>query len=149
MNTSSTCRTLLGVAVTAVLTVLAAACGSDEPAASGGEAPGGAAGDAAAAAVQRGEEISRTRGCAGCHGQDFDGGAGPSWVGLAGSEVVLADGSTLVADEAYLVRSIAEPSADLLEGYSLQMPANNLSDAEIDDVVAFITSLAGDGSDDG
>lgn len=135
--------------MTAVLTVLAAACGSDEPAASGGEAPGGAAGDAAAAAVQRGEEISRTRGCAGCHGQDFDGGAGPSWVGLAGSEVVLADGSTLVADEAYLVRSIAEPSADLLEGYSLQMPANNLSDAEIDDVVAFITSLAGDGSDDG
>ena len=58
---------------------------------------------------------------------------------------MLADGSTLIADEAYLTRAIADPAADLREGYSLRMPANNLSDSEIADVVAFITSLGSDG----
>ncbi len=141
VHRSSISRTALAVAVTSALAFAAAACGS------GGDtsSPPPAGDDGVASAVARGEQIARSRGCAGCHGQDFDGGAGPSWVGLAGSEVTLADGSTIVADEDYLVRAIAEPNADLLEGYSLRMPANNLSDAEIDDVVAFITSLADDG----
>ncbi len=89
-----------------------------------------------------GERLSRSKGCAGCHGQDFGGGAGPTWVGLAGSEVTLADGSTVSADAAYLARAIAEPSADLVADYTLKMPANGLSDAEIADIVAFIDTLA-------
>jgi cytochrome c oxidase subunit II len=89
-----------------------------------------------------GEQLSRSRGCAGCHGQDFGGGAGPEWIGLAGSEVTLADGSTVVADTAYLVRAIADPSAELVADYNLRMPANNLSDSEIADIVAFIETLA-------
>jgi mono/diheme cytochrome c family protein len=58
-----------------------------------------------------GEQLSRSSGCAGCHGQNFDGGAGPGWIGLAGSERMLADGTTVVADTDYLIRAIAEPSA--------------------------------------
>jgi cytochrome c oxidase subunit 2 len=90
-----------------------------------------------------GEQLSRSSGCAGCHGQDFGGGAGPDWIGLAGSDVELADGTVVVADAAYLTRAIADPSAELVTGYNLRMPANSLSDAEIADIVAFIETLDG------
>lgn len=141
MHKSSISRVSLAALVTSALAFAGAACGADGDTSS----PSAAGDDSAESADARGEQIARSRGCAGCHGQDFDGGAGPSWIGLAGSDVALADGSTIVADQDYLVRAIAEPGADLLEGYSLQMPANNLSDAEIDDVVAFISSLTDDG----
>jgi cytochrome c oxidase subunit 2 len=97
--------------------------------------PGGA--DAA-----NGEQLSRSMGCAGCHGGDFGGGAGPGWIGLAGSQRTLADGTVVVADTAYLTRAIADPSAEVVADYTLRMPANSLSDAEIADVVAFIETLA-------
>ena len=133
------------VTASAAATFLAFAgvsCGSDADqsgdggsGAADGTSPGGAS-------VATGEQLARSSGCAGCHGQNFGGGAGPSLVGLAGSEVTLADGRTVIADTAYLTRSIAEPSADLVADYNLRMPANGLSDAEIADIVAFIETLA-------
>jgi mono/diheme cytochrome c family protein len=130
-------RAGLASCLTLTMALAAVACGDDDGTSSGGESSG-----SAATAVERGEQLARSRGCAGCHGQDFGGGAGPDWIGLAGSEVTLTDGSSVVADRDYLVRAIANPSAELVEGYNLKMPANNLSDAEIDDIVAFIQSLA-------
>lgn len=131
-------------ATTAVLAFAAVSCGSDaDQAGSGGTEDGTAEvttpGGASAA---NGELLARSSGCAGCHGQNFGGGAGPSLVGLAGSQVTLADGTTLVADTAYLTRSIAQPSADLVADYNLRMPANGLSDDEIADIVAYIETLA-------
>jgi cytochrome c oxidase subunit 2 len=131
------------MALTVMLASAAVACGSDDQ--SSVDAPtqasdvtgGGAGGD-----VTRGEQLSRSSGCAGCHGQDFQGGAGPEWIGLAGSEVTLADGTTTIADTAYLTRAIANPAAELVADYTLRMPANGLSDDEIADIVAFIESLA-------
>lgn len=90
----------------------------------------------------RGRSISNANGCASCHGTNGQGGAGPSWVGLAGSEVELADGTTIVADDEYLARAIRDPGADLLAGYSLRMPENSLTDAEIADIVAYINDLS-------
>jgi len=63
-------------------------------------------------------------------------------VGLSGSEVELSDGTTVVADEAYLFESIRDPAARIVDGYSVQMPRNSLTDDEIDEIVAFIGSLA-------
>ena len=68
-------------------------------------------------------------------------GAGPSWVGLAGSTVELDDGSTPVADEAYLRRSISEPQAQRVAGYTIAMPENGLSEDEVDAIVAYILEL--------
>jgi len=51
----------------------------------------------------------------------------------------------VLADDAYLTRAIADPSAELVDGYTLKMPANNLNDAEVADIVAFINALAADG----
>ncbi len=129
-STTHRTRRALAVGLVAVMAV-AASCGDDDDSAAAPSSP-----------VEAGEQLARSRGCAGCHGQDFDGGAGPSWIGLAGSEVVLVDGSTLVADDEYLTRAIADPSADLVEGYNLKMPANNLNADEIADIVAYINTLA-------
>ena len=133
-------RAVVAAAATASLAMAFAAvsCGpSADEAEVGGDA--GATADAPAAG---GEQLLRSSGCAGCHGADFRGGAGPSLVGLAGSQVTLADGSTLLADTAYLTRAIANPSADLVADYNLKMPANALTDVEIADIVAYIETRA-------
>ena len=144
-------RLVAGSALTLVLAVAAVACGDDADQPESGAAvdteldtapkpasAGGGIGDAA-----NGELLSRSSGCAGCHGPDFGGGAGPTWIGLAGSEVRLADGSVVVADTEYLIRAIANPAAELVADYTLRMPANNLSDDEIADIVAYIETLDG------
>ncbi|MEZ5244529.1 MAG: cytochrome c [Acidimicrobiales bacterium] len=85
-----------------------------------------------------GLRVVEAKGCQSCHGDQGRGGAGPAWTGLAGSEVELADGSVVVADEAYLLRSILDPSADLVAGYNLRMPPNDLTQDEAEAVVAYI-----------
>ncbi len=50
---------------------------------------------------------------AACHGPNGEGGTGPAWIGLFGSEVELKDGSVVVADEAYLRRSIVDPNGEI------------------------------------
>jgi len=146
IRAASIARFTIATVATVSLALAAVACGGDgdNDAADGAsttEAPAGTSagggGDPA-----NGEELARSMGCAGCHGQDFGGGAGPSLVGLAGSDVLLEDGTTVVADTAYLVRSIANPSAERVADYNLKMPANSLNDEEIDDIVAYIETLA-------
>jgi cytochrome c oxidase subunit 2 len=121
------------VLVTAVVSGSAAACGG------GG---GGAAGVELSEAGERGREIANANGCAGCHGNDGQGGAGPTWVGLAGSQVELSDGTVVTADDAYLARAISDPGAEVVAGNALRMPENSLTDAEIADVIAYIHDLS-------
>lgn len=145
---SGRARIAVASALTMTLALAAVSCGSEGDEA-GSDADrtassevAGASPSAGGADPVNGEQLSRSQGCAGCHGGDFTGGAGPGWVGLAGSERLLVDGTTVVADTAYLTRAIADPSAEVLAGYTLRMPANNLSDAEIADIVAFIETLS-------
>ncbi len=120
-------RTLAATSVVAVLAATAS-CGGD----------GGA--DLSEAA-RNGRDIARSNGCAACHGNDGQGGVGPSWVGLSGSEVELEDGTRVVADRDYLYRSIADPAAEVVAGYSVRMPPNGLDDAQIADVITYIEEL--------
>jgi cytochrome c oxidase subunit 2 len=94
-------------------------------------------------AAQAGRNTMRSNGCASCHGANGQGGVGPSFEGLFGSAVTLEDGSTVIADADYLRESITDPSKQIVEGYTLPMPTNDLSDAEIDEIIAFIVELEG------
>ncbi len=94
--------------------------------------------------AQRGKDTALSNGCASCHGAQGQGGVGPSWVDLAGSDVELKDGSVVVADDAYLLRSILDPSAEEAAGFTLAMPVNGLSEAQAADIVAYIKELTSD-----
>jgi len=115
--------------MTATTTVLLAACA------------GGGSTSTPASGPGRGQEIAKNSGCASCHGSAFRGGVGPSWVALAGSEVKLSDGSTVVADDRYLFNAIRDPGAEIVAGFGAQMPRNSLSDEDINEIIAFIKSL--------
>lgn len=126
------------ISVAAVVgTAALAACGS-----SGGD--GGLSEQGA-----RGRQIANSNGCASCHGPDGQGGTGPAWIGLAGSEVTLEDGRVVVADDAYLEAAITDPDADIVEGFLLKMPENSLSSDQVADIVAYINDLrdAGEAAD--
>ncbi len=93
-----------------------------------------------------GRATMRRKGCGSCHGSDGGGGIGPAFVDLLGSEVPLADGSSVAADRAYLVESITEPSAKIVDGYTLPMPKTNLSTDEIDAIIMYIEALTPHGT---
>ncbi len=118
-----------------------ASCGGDDGGDAGAPSATAASGGGVdAAAVQRGEQLAKDRGCQSCHKLE-GAGIGPTWVGLYGSTVTLEDGSTVVADDAYLHRSIEDPSAQKAEGFDVAMPQVDLDPDEIDDLVAYIRSL--------
>jgi cytochrome c oxidase subunit 2 len=96
--------------------------------------------------AQRGKSTSTSNGCASCHGSNGQGGVGPGWIDLAGSDRELKDGRTIVADDAYLIRAILDPQAEEVEGYSLKMPTNGVSEAEAQDIIAYIKELTTDES---
>lgn len=94
-----------------------------------------------AALVAAGKESFASAGCAGCHSLDGSPGVGPSLKGIAGAQVTLSDGRTVVADPAYLAQSIAEPDAAVVDGYRAgSMPALGLDDDEVAALVAYLDS---------
>jgi cytochrome c oxidase subunit 2 len=93
-------------------------------------------------AAELGRQVARDKGCAACHGSNGEGATGPGWVGLYGSEVALSDGSTVVADDAYLAESITEPRARVVEGFGVPMPENDLDQAQIAAVIDYIRALS-------
>jgi cytochrome c2 len=56
-------------------------------------------------------------GCQGCHTLDGSKSSGPTFKGLAGSKVQLANGQTVTADDAYLLESILDPDKQIVKGY--------------------------------
>lgn len=45
------------------------------------------------------------------------------------------------ADRAYIARSVRDPAAEKVDGYNGVMPAYDLTDDEIDDLVAYLETL--------
>jgi len=99
-------------------------------------------GDTTATPAERGKAIAMRAGCTSCHGATSIRALGPTWNGLAGSMVKLEDGSTIVANDAYLTESIRSPSAKKVAGYTIAMPAVQLSNEDVIALVAYIDSLA-------
>ena len=94
--------------------------------------------------VALGEQLFTQLGCSGCHG-DQDTPTAPSLHGIYQTERKLADGSTVVADDAYLHESIVDPPAKVVEGYNPIMPTNfaDLPEDQIQALIAYIKSLSG------
>jgi cytochrome c oxidase subunit II len=97
---------------------------------------------AAATPEGRGQALVSANGCAACHSITGGAGIGPTWLGVFGHEVELADGSVVTADEAYLHESIKAPQAKIVAGFENQlMPTYGFPDEQIDDIVAYIKTI--------
>jgi cytochrome c oxidase subunit 2 len=96
-------------------------------------------------AVECGRILVGELGCVACHSLDGSVIIGPSWQGIAGTEELLIDGSSVFVDADYLTKAILDPNIQVVEGFTPGlMPAiyaDMLSADEISDIVAFILSL--------
>ena len=92
-----------------------------------------------------GQAIATKNGCTACHSTGGATGVGPTWKGLAGHDVPLADGSTAKADDAYLKESITSPNAKVVKGFAPGIMSASFSTSlkpeEIDQLVEFIKSI--------
>ncbi len=95
--------------------------------------------------VKRGAKLARRSGCATCHSLDGSPRPGPTWKGLYGQRRVLANGQEVVADEAYLLRSIVEPDTEIAQGFAKGMMPKDfgrkLSEEKLRAIIELIKSV--------
>jgi len=95
-----------------------------------------------------GQRLADLMGCVACHSADGTtvGKVGPSWRGLYGSEVALANHTKVRADESYLRESIREPAAKIVEGFDKSdtaMPSYEgvITSTQIEAIILYLKSL--------
>jgi cytochrome c oxidase subunit 2 len=97
--------------------------------------------------IRDGENLYDKFGCGACHAPESRVQA-PKLGGLAGQAVRLASGAIIVADDAYLRRSILSPRADITAGFAPIMPsyASIATGSEVDALVAYIKTIPKEGN---
>ncbi len=98
--------------------------------------------DSGAIPAVAGEKLFAEKACITCHIANGTGRA-PSLNGVYGAKVLLADGSTVTADDAYIRESILQPTAKIVAGYQPLMPTfqGQLTEEQILALTAYIKSL--------
>jgi cytochrome c oxidase subunit 2 len=94
--------------------------------------------------VEAGEQMLGKYGCVQCHHTDGSVGTGPHLNDVFGSQVRLADGSTVGADENYIRNSILDPGSQVVSGFQPVMPTfqGKIKDKEIDWIIAYLKSIS-------
>jgi cytochrome c oxidase subunit 2 len=94
--------------------------------------------------VAAGQKIFQSLGCASCHGAQGEGGRGPSFVGLWGSEVQLEGDGKVTANEEYIRNSILNPSQQIVAGYRNIMPTfkGQVNEEQMLLLITYIKSLS-------
>lgn len=108
-------------------------------------------GSGSVALADRGAGLVQVKPCLVCHTTNGSAAAGPTFAGLAGSRVTLADGTTVTADDAYLKRSILDPEAQTVAGFpkglmATLVPPNSITTLQADAIVAYLDALGAKGS---
>jgi cytochrome c oxidase subunit II len=90
-----------------------------------------------------GKELYTNKGCNACHSVDGNAGVGPTFKGLFGRKENMQDGSNIVVDENYLIESIYEPQAKIVQGFAPVMPSFKgiLKEEEVDGIIAYIKTI--------
>jgi cytochrome c oxidase subunit 2 len=102
----------------------------------------GAKGDGQGLAA-RGRAVAAERGCLRCHSVDGSPFIGPTWANAFGRRRPVADGQTVLVDEAYLTRSMMDPRAVIAAGFPAVMPSYQgaLTPEETSAILEYIRSL--------
>lgn len=90
-----------------------------------------------------GARVAQKRECFACHTTTGQRHIGPTWAGLYDSWVATSDGRRILADDAYITRSMMEPDTDIVAGFKPVMPTyfGILSEPEVGALVEYIRSL--------
>ena len=89
-----------------------------------------------------GKGIFNSMACITCHKED-NSGRGPSLLGVYGSQVKLANGQTVLADDEYIRESILRPHVKIVAGYPLMMSTyqGQLTEEQIVQLIAYLKSI--------
>ncbi len=96
---------------------------------------------AAASVPTSGSDLVAKYACTACHSLDGSPMTGPTFKGLYGSKRILADGTTVTADEAYLTESINNPNAKVVKGFDPVMPPMPIPPNEVHQIVEYLETL--------
>lgn len=90
-----------------------------------------------------GESLYTTLGCIACHSLDGSRGHGPSFAGLYRAERSIAGmDETILADKSYLIESITDPTAKVVEGFPPgYMPPYPIEKNQIESLILFLQTL--------
>lgn len=90
-----------------------------------------------------GQKLFQELGCTSCHRFDIQG-RGPNLVGVFGKPVLLSDGSTVIADDAYVRESILNPGAQIVAGFQPIMPSFQgiVTEDQLLSLIAYVKSLS-------
>jgi cytochrome c oxidase subunit 2 len=94
--------------------------------------------------AEQGQQVFEQHGCSTCHLLDQQGRC-PNLRGLYNKPVLLADGRTVIADEAYIRESILDPNAKIAAGFEpgvMPVFKGQISEEGIIQLIAFIKSLS-------
>jgi cytochrome c oxidase subunit 2 len=94
----------------------------------------------------QGKALVAKSGCLGCHAIEGKEKIGPNFGKVFGRKVLLADGTSVTADEEYLRESILDPKAKIVKGYPAVMPTykSTLSPDDLTAIIAYLKSLSGE-----
>ncbi len=95
----------------------------------------------------QGEKLFAQNGCSTCHLMDQQGRC-PVLKGLYQKPVQLADGRTVIADDAYIRESILEPNVKIVSGFEPNIMPNfkgQLSEEQVIQLIAYIKTLTPSG----
>ncbi len=92
--------------------------------------------------VSAGEKLFEQLACVTCHLADGSG-RGPSLNGVYANKVLLADGTTVTADDSYIRESILQPKAKIVAGFQPVMPVFQglVTEEQIISLTAYVKSL--------
>jgi cytochrome c oxidase subunit II len=93
--------------------------------------------------AEKGERLFTDLGCITCHSGDSTA-RGPNLKGVFGSQVKLASGESVVADENYIRESLMTPTAKMVAGFPPLMPTyqGQVSEDQIVQIIAYLKSLS-------
>jgi cytochrome c oxidase subunit 2 len=96
--------------------------------------------------AERGKALVAKSGCLGCHAIEGKEKIGPNFEKVFGRKVLLADGTSVTADEEYLRESILDPNAKIVKGYPAIMPTfkGTLTPEDVGAIIAYLKSLSGE-----
>jgi cytochrome c oxidase subunit 2 len=104
-------------------------------------------GEASASPVAAGERLFQNLACNTCHMTGTQG-RGPVLTNVFGQPVKLQDGSTVIADEAYIRESIVNPQAKVVAGYQPIMPTFQglVTEEQLLQLISYVRSLSQQGA---